>query len=50
VAAHTIDYSFTHATPRDKESFGLDTGGRMMLVAADQLAVFAQTIGDVYAA
>jgi hypothetical protein len=50
VSVHTIDYSFTQAAPRDKESFGLDTGGRMMLVAADKLATFAETISRAYAA
>jgi protein BCP1 len=48
-AAHAVDYSFTHAPPREQDAFGLDTGGRMMLVPADRFAGFVAAISEAYA-
>ena len=47
-ATHTLDYTFTHAQPRDSESFGLDTGGRMMLVPAARLREIAAALAEAY--
>ncbi|GLB36746.1 hypothetical protein LshimejAT787_0310330 [Lyophyllum shimeji] len=36
-SVHTVDYQFTNAAePREKDSFGLDTRGRMMLLPAER--------------
>lgn len=47
-ATHTLDYTFTHAQPRDAEAFGLDTGGRMMLVPAARLRNVAAALAEAY--
>ncbi|KAI0717511.1 p21-C-terminal region-binding protein-domain-containing protein [Cerioporus squamosus] len=47
-ATHTLDYTFTHAQPRDAEAFGLDTGGRMMLVPAARLRNVATALAEAY--
>ncbi|ETW87759.1 hypothetical protein HETIRDRAFT_443367 [Heterobasidion irregulare TC 32-1] len=49
VALHTLDYTFTGAPPREKDSFGLDVGGRMMLVPAEQLPGLVARMAEVYA-
>ncbi|KAH8825140.1 p21-C-terminal region-binding protein-domain-containing protein [Flagelloscypha sp. PMI_526] len=50
-AAHTLDYKFTNANSesRNKESFGLDNRGRMMLVPWDQFGPLVQKMLQVYA-
>ncbi|EIN13287.1 hypothetical protein PUNSTDRAFT_94301 [Punctularia strigosozonata HHB-11173 SS5] len=48
-ATHAIDYSFTNAQPRDEEAFGLDTGGRMMLVPSDRFQELIAAINREYA-
>ncbi|KAI0791666.1 p21-C-terminal region-binding protein-domain-containing protein [Abortiporus biennis] len=48
-ATHSIDYSFSNVQPRDKDSFGLDTGGRMMLVPAANLPQLITTLNEVFA-
>lgn len=48
-ASHTLDFAFSNAQPRDKESFGLDTGGRMMLVPAANLPPLIQALNEAYA-
>ncbi|KAH7922392.1 hypothetical protein BV22DRAFT_1037516 [Leucogyrophana mollusca] len=48
VASHSVDYAFTNAQPREKDSFGLDTGGRMMLVPANRLQELVNIISEVY--
>ncbi|KAF9007900.1 p21-C-terminal region-binding protein-domain-containing protein [Cyathus striatus] len=47
---HTLDYTFTTAAPepRDRESFGLDTRGRMMLVPAERFEELVQKMLEVY--
>lgn len=44
VALYTQDYAFTSAEPREKDAFGLDTGGKMMLVPADR---FRELVGNL---
>jgi protein BCP1 len=48
VASHTLDYSFSSAEPREKDSFGLDTGGRMMLVPADRFQELIASLNEAY--
>jgi protein BCP1 len=37
VASHSFDYSFSNTLPREKESIGLEQGGRLMLLEASRL-------------
>ena len=48
---HSVDYAFTAANtePREKDAFGLDTRGRLMLVPADRFAALVDKMSDVYA-
>ena len=48
----TIDYKFDKAPegPREKDAFGLDTRGRLMLVRADKLEGLVERMLDVYSA
>ncbi|KAF8878432.1 p21-C-terminal region-binding protein-domain-containing protein [Infundibulicybe gibba] len=50
-ATHTIDYTFSAAPaePRDKDAFGLDNRGRLMLVPAEQLSTLVTKMAEVYA-
>ncbi|KAL1952423.1 hypothetical protein VTO73DRAFT_1572 [Trametes versicolor] len=47
-AAHTLDYTFTHAQPRTEEAFGLDTGGRMMLIPTSRLRDIAAALAEAF--
>ncbi|TFK57727.1 hypothetical protein OE88DRAFT_1618886, partial [Heliocybe sulcata] len=47
-ASHTLDFSFSNAQPRDKESFGLETGGRIMLVPASNLPPLIAALNEAY--
>ncbi|KAI0638883.1 p21-C-terminal region-binding protein-domain-containing protein [Trametes polyzona] len=47
-ATHTLDYTFTHAQPRTEEAFGLDTGGRMMLIPANRLRDIAAALAEAF--
>ncbi|KAI0668611.1 p21-C-terminal region-binding protein-domain-containing protein [Trametes maxima] len=47
-ATHTLDYAFTHSQPREEDSFGLDTGGRMMLIPAARLRDIAAALAEAY--
>ncbi|KAI0762480.1 p21-C-terminal region-binding protein-domain-containing protein [Fomes fomentarius] len=47
-ASHTLDYTFTHTQPREPESFGLDTGGRMMVIPATRLRDVAAALAEAY--
>ena len=47
-ATHTLDYAFTRAQPRDAEAFGLDTGGRIMLIPAARLRDIATALAEAY--
>ncbi|KAJ4485309.1 p21-C-terminal region-binding protein-domain-containing protein [Lentinula aciculospora] len=50
-SSHIIDYAFTAAPiePRDSESFGLDTRGRLMLVPFEHFENLVQTMSEAYA-
>ncbi|KAI0075925.1 hypothetical protein K474DRAFT_1663691 [Panus rudis PR-1116 ss-1] len=48
-ASHTIDYSFTNSQPREKDSFGLDTGGRLMLIPAEKLPLIVTALSERFA-
>ncbi|KAJ3785414.1 p21-C-terminal region-binding protein-domain-containing protein [Lentinula aff. detonsa] len=47
-SSHAIDYAFTAAPvePRDSESFGLDTRGRLMLVPFENFEKLVQTMSE----
>jgi len=51
MSMHTLDYKFTRAPPepREKDSFGLDTRGRMMLLTADRFPELVARITEAYA-
>jgi protein BCP1 len=53
-ASHTLTYTFTRGQnqthPREKDAFGLDTGGRMMLVPATRFPEAISRMGETYAA
>lgn len=48
----TMDYTFDKAPeePRERDAFGLDTRGRLMLVRADKLEELVAKMSDVYRA
>ncbi|RDB24579.1 Protein bcp1 [Hypsizygus marmoreus] len=47
---HSIDYTFSApAEPREKDSFGLDTRGRIMLVPAEQFPELVAKMNEAYA-
>ncbi|KAG6867967.1 hypothetical protein C0993_008928 [Termitomyces sp. T159_Od127] len=49
-STHAVDYRFkADSEPRDKEAFGLDTRGRIMLVPAERLARLIATLNEAYA-
>jgi protein BCP1 len=48
-ASHSQNYSFTSAEPREKDAFGLDTGGRMMLVPAEKFRELVDNLCEAYA-
>ena len=47
-ATHALDYTFSHAQPRDAEAFGLDTGGRMMLIPTTRLREIVNALAEAY--
>jgi len=47
-SSHTLDYSFTNAQQRDEDAFGLDTGGRFMLVPASQFQSLIAAFVEAY--
>ncbi|KAG6856604.1 hypothetical protein H0H87_002696 [Tephrocybe sp. NHM501043] len=50
VSIHSVDYHFTTAAePREKDSFGLDTRGRIMLVPAERFPELIAKMSEVYA-
>ncbi|KAJ3485130.1 hypothetical protein NLI96_g5186 [Meripilus lineatus] len=48
-ASHVADYSFSSSEPREKDSFGLDVGGRMMLVPIENLPHLIKSFNETYA-
>ncbi|TFY66396.1 hypothetical protein EVG20_g4697 [Dentipellis fragilis] len=49
-ASFSLDYSFTNTQLREQDSFGLDQGGRMMLIPAEKLPQLIAEMGQTYAA
>jgi len=47
-ASHTLNYSFTSAQPREKDAFGLDTGGRLALVPAVHFQSLVAALSEAY--
>ncbi|KAG2134571.1 p21-C-terminal region-binding protein-domain-containing protein [Suillus bovinus] len=47
-ASHHLIFPYSNAQPRNAESFGLDTAGRLMLVPAAQLTELTRVLGDVF--
>ncbi|KAF8480787.1 p21-C-terminal region-binding protein-domain-containing protein [Russula ochroleuca] len=48
VASHSLDYSLLNALPREKESFGLEQGGRLFLFPADRLPQLVSNIAAAF--
>lgn len=50
LSAYTLDYPYTSTPPepREKDAFGLETAGRLMLVPADRFEELVNTLGEVY--
>ncbi|KAF9466937.1 p21-C-terminal region-binding protein-domain-containing protein [Collybia nuda] len=51
VSIHSLDYTFTTAStePREKDAFGVENRGRMMLVPAERFLDLVATMSEVYA-
>jgi len=47
-AIHTQDYTFSSAEPRAPDAFGLDTGGRVMLVQGDTFQQLMESLSGAY--
>lgn len=49
-ASHSFDYPFSSAPagPREKDAFGLDMGGRVMLVPTERMGELIEKMGEVY--
>lgn len=51
MSLHFVDYAFTAPSePRDKDSFGLDNRGRMMLVPIENFGALVTMMNEIYAA
>ena len=51
-AMHTIDYNLTsqpQGEERSAESFGLDVGGRLMVVTAERFSALVSALKETYA-
>ena len=48
MAIHSLDYNFTNAQPREEDAFGLDLGGRMMLLSADSLPRLVAELNEAF--
>jgi len=48
-ASHIFDYSFTSSQPREQDSFGLDTGGRVMIIPSEKLPQIVSTLNETFA-
>jgi len=49
VALHTLDYDFTNRQPRDPESFGLDTAGRLMVFPSSRFQELVVDMSTTFA-
>ncbi|KAI0344208.1 hypothetical protein BDW22DRAFT_1355537 [Trametopsis cervina] len=50
LATFTTDFNYSTALPRDSESFGLDLGGRLMLMPAERLPQLVQALTEAHPA
>ncbi|PSR71127.1 hypothetical protein PHLCEN_2v12973 [Hermanssonia centrifuga] len=50
LASHTLDFTYSSAEPRNKESFGLDTACRLMLVPAENFPRLIAAIAEAFPA
>lgn len=48
-ASHTFDFSLTSSQPREQDSFGLDTGGRIMIIPSENLPQIAIALNEAFA-
>jgi len=48
-ASHTLDYALTKQQPREEDSFGLDIGGRLMLLPAERFHSMVDALTAAYA-
>jgi protein BCP1 len=48
LASHSFDFSLSNALPREKESFGLEQGGRLILLPADKLPQLISNLADEF--
>jgi protein BCP1 len=44
----SLDFDFSHQYPREKDSFGHDLGGRIMLVSKDRLLRIVQNMQAMF--
>jgi len=48
LASHSLDFSLSNALPREKESVGLEQGGRLILLPADKLPLLIYNLADAF--
>ncbi|KAH9982076.1 p21-C-terminal region-binding protein-domain-containing protein [Lactifluus volemus] len=48
LASYSLNYSLSKSLPREKESFGLEQGGRMMLLSMDQLPQLVSNLATTF--
>ncbi|KAF8499001.1 p21-C-terminal region-binding protein-domain-containing protein [Russula emetica] len=48
VASHSLDFSLSNTLPREKESFGLEQGGRLMLFDAQMLPKLVSNLAAAF--
>jgi len=48
LSSHSHDFLLSNALPRDKESFGLEQGGRLILLPADKLPQLISNLATAF--
>jgi protein BCP1 len=48
LASYSLNYSLSKALPREEESFGLEQGGRIMLLSVDQLPQLVSNLATMF--
>jgi len=48
LASHSVDFDFTNTQPREQDAFGLNLGGRMMLVSAENLTELVKQLTETF--
>lgn len=48
LASHSLDYPLSNTLPREKESFGLEQGGRLMLFEAEKLPKLVSNLAAAF--